>query len=282
VRIPKVLRRKAMLKKLTVWAVGLMVVSFFASAASAQMTGRQVMEKQKSLHKVKTEIGSENMLLVDKGGSKETRQVRRYAKETGKDLHKYLVVFLSPGDIRGTALRTWENKGGDNDQWLYLPAQKKEQRIAKAGKKNYFMGTDFTYEDMEPEDLDNYNYTILKSENINHDGQTHDCWVIQAVPANEKKKRESGYAQRVMWIEKVHYTTLKTDFYDTRNKLQKTQTNHEYVNVGGTVWRPKKTWMKHHEKNHQTVTMTTSRKINVPLDDSTFTERFILSGKHLD
>lgn len=267
---------------LTGLLMGLLWVFCSTYALAAEMTGRQVMEKQKELHKVKTEIGSENMLLVDKSGNKENRQVKRYAKETAKDLHKYLVVFLSPGDIRGTALRTWENKGGDNDQWLYLPAQKKEQRIAKAGKKNYFMGTDFTYEDMEPEDLNNFNYTILRTENLVHDGKNHQCYVIQAVPANEKKKRESGYAQRIMWIENNHFTTLKTEFYDTRNKLQKTQTNHEYTNVGGTVWRPSKTWMKHHEKNHQTITSTTKRTINVPLDDSTFTERFILSGKHLD
>lgn len=258
------------------WLLGTSVVF------GQELSGREVMEKQKELHKVKSEIGSENMLLVDKDGGKESRQVKRYAKEVGKDLHRYLVVFLSPGDIRGTALRTWENKDGDNDQWLYLPAQKREQRIAKAGKKNYFMGTDFTYEDMEPEELDNFTYTTLRSENLTQDGKVQNCYVIQAVPANEKKRRESGYSQRVMWIEKTNLTTLKTDFYDLRSKLQKTQTNHEFANIGGTVWRPKKSLMKHHEKKHQTVTATTSRVINTSLDDSTFTERFIMSGKHLD
>lgn len=263
--------------------LSLLLALLLASAVFAQeMTGRQVMEKQKERHKVKSEIGSENMLLVDKDGARENRQVKRYAKEVGKDLHRYLVVFLSPGDIRGTALRTWENKDGDNDQWLYLPAQKKEQRIAKAGKKNYFMGTDFTYEDMEPEELDNYTYNMLRSESLTQDGKAQNCHVIQAVPANDRKKRESGYSQRVMWIEKTNLVTLKTDFYDFRGKLQKTQTNHEFSNIGGTVWRPKKSLMRHHEKNHQTVTATTNRVINTSLDDSTFTERFIMSGKHLD
>lgn len=101
------------------------------------------MEKQKERHKVKTEIGNEDMVLLDKSGAKENRQVVRYAKEVGKDLHRYLVVFLSPGDIRGTALRTWEKKGGDNDQWLYLPAKKTEQRIAKAGEKKLLHGHRF-------------------------------------------------------------------------------------------------------------------------------------------
>jgi len=270
-----------MAKRTVIWIIGILFL-FSASVVSAQMTGKQVMEKQKERHKVKTEIGKEDMVLQDKSGAKENRQVVRYAKEVGKDLHRYLIVFLSPGDIRGTALRTWEKKGGDNDQWLYLPAQKKEQRIAKAGKKNYFMGTDFTFEDMEPEDLNNFNYNILRSEQFSHEGKAYDCYVIEALPANDKKKLETGYAKRVMWIEKANLTTLKTDFYDKREKLQKTQLNYKYENVGGAVMRPKQTIMNHLEKGHKTATTTKSRQINTNIADSAFTEQFIQSGKHLE
>ena len=88
-----------MIKRTVIWIVGILFL-LSAASVSAQMTGRQVMEKQKERHKVKTEIGNEDMMLVDKSGAKENRQVVRYAKEVGKDLHRYLVVFLSPGDIR--------------------------------------------------------------------------------------------------------------------------------------------------------------------------------------
>ncbi len=249
-------------------------------AQAAEMTGREVMEKQKELHKVKSEIGSEIMLLVDKDGSKEKRLVKRYAKEVGNDIHRYLIVFLDPADIRGTALLTWEQKERENDQWLYLPAQKKMQRIAKGSKKNYFMGTDFTYEDMEPEDIDNFNYTILRSEKLNQDKKDLDCYVIEATPANKEKKRESGYSKRIMWIENKHLYTLKVEFYDRRERLQKKQTNHAMENVSGTVWRAKKTLMSHLERKHKTLTGITSREINSSVKDLIFTERFILSGKY--
>ncbi|MDA8125266.1 MAG: outer membrane lipoprotein-sorting protein [Deltaproteobacteria bacterium] len=271
-----------MQRKHTVWMSVVLSLIAASFASAAEMTGKQIMETQKERHKVKTEIGAENMLLMDKDGGKENRQLKRYAKEVEKDLHRYLVVFLSPGDIRGTALRTWENKSGENDQWLYLPASKKEQRIAKSSKKNYFMGTDLTYEDMEPEDLDNFTYNLLRTENFSADGKAQSCYVVEAIPANDAKKQESGYSKRIMWIENVNLTTLKTEFYDRRDKLQKVQTNHEFANVGGTVWRPKKSLMDNKEKNHKTVTSTTAREINTALDSSTFTERFITSGKHLD
>jgi len=248
--------------------------------AQAEMTGREVMDKQEEMHKVQTEVGDEIMMLVDKDGNKEKRNVKRYTKEMGDDLYHYLIVFLSPADIKGTALLTWEQKERENDQWLYLPAQKKMQRIAKGSKKNYFMGTDFTYEDMEPENLDNFNYTILRTEKLELDKKVSECYVIEAVPANDEKKRESGYSKRIMWIEKEHFYTLKTEFYDRRERKQKVQTNYKMENVSGTIWRPKQTLMDHLEKEHKTVTGITGRKINVDLQDSIFTERYILSGKH--
>jgi hypothetical protein len=259
---------------------------FFLAAATtsllaAEMTGKQVMEKQKELHRVKTELGVEIMLLVDKSGGKEKRNVNRYAKEMEDDVNRYLVVFLSPADIRATALLTWENKDRGNDQWLYMPATKKMQRIAKGSKKNYFMGTDFTYEDMEPEDIENFTYTILKTETINRDDKDQECWMIEAVPANKAKAKESGYSKRHLWIEKAYYSTLKADFFDRRKRLLKTQTSHKLHNVEGTVWRAKQTLMKHHQKNHKTLTVVTERKINKGIKDNVFTERFILTGKHV-
>lgn len=270
------------MKKLIACILTVLFVMSFTLVQAAELTGRQIMEKQKERHKVKSEVGSEIMLLVDKDKNQEKRQVKRYAKETGKDLHRYLVVFQAPADVKGTALLTWEQKGRENDQWLYLPAQKKMQRIAKGSKKNYFMGTDFTYEDMEPEDINNFNYTVIRSEQFSQDGKMKECYVIEAIPANDEKKQESGYSKRIMWIDKENFITLKGEFYDRRGRLLKTQTSHELENVGGTVWRPKKTMMNHHEKNHKTITAVTSRKINSAIDAQVFTERFILSGSHTE
>ena len=47
-----------MAKRAIILVFGILFL-FSAAAVSAQMTGRQVMEKQKERHKVKTEIGKE-------------------------------------------------------------------------------------------------------------------------------------------------------------------------------------------------------------------------------
>ena len=249
----------------------------FAAPAEGKLTGRQIMEKQKELHKVSSEFEFQKMVLVDKTGSKETRDVRRYIQEQEEDVFRSLIVFLQPSDIKGTALLTWQHKNQADDQWLYLPAHGKMQRIAKGGKRNYFMGTDFTYEDMQSEEFDDYKYTLLKEESCANE---YTCYVVEAIPANKEKERASGYSKRIMWLRKDIFFTVKIEFYDRRKKLIKTQTNSAIANVKGTIWRTRKTLMDNHKAKHKTAIMVVKREVNEEIPAKTFTERFILKGEH--
>ena len=250
----------------------------FAAPEEDKLTGRQIMEKQKELHKVSSEIEFQKMVLVDKSGTKETRDVRRYIQEQEEvDVFRSLIVFLQPADIKGTALLNWQHKDQSDDQWLYLPAQGKMQRIAKGGGRNYFMGTDFTYEDMQSEEFDDYKYTLLKEEPFAEEGT---CYVVEAIPATKEKERGSGYSKRVMWLRKDIFLTVKVDFYGRRKKLIKTQTNSAIENVKGTIWRAKKTLMDNFKVKHKTAIMVVKRAVNEEIPAKTFTERFILKGEH--
>ncbi len=162
---------EAMVKR--VWVLIFSLVCINAAAAS-EMTGREIMQKQKDLHQSKTEFIEQNMILVDRSGGKEARKLRHYLSESEPDVDRALIVFLSPADIRGTALLTWQHKDRDDDQWLYLPAQGKMQRIVKGGKRNSFMGTDFTYEDLENEVLDDFTYTRTGDEEVDESP----CYVV--------------------------------------------------------------------------------------------------------
>jgi len=241
-----------------------------------EMSGREVIEKHKDLNRCQTEFIDQNMTLVDRGGREEVRRVNNYKMEVEKDVDRTLFVFLTPADVKGTALLTWQHKNQEDDQWLYLPARGKMQRIAAGGKKNYFMGTDFTYEDLQGEDVDDYSYAILREENIGEGP----CYVIEAIPANEEVKKKSAYSKRILWITKQQYRAEKIEFYDSREKLIKTQTNGDWENPTGTIWRAGKILMDNHMKRHKTIFESINREINQSIDEQTFTSRFILMGRH--
>ena len=245
-------------------------------APAGELTGRQIMELQKERHAVKSDMADIVMLLIDKKGNKKQRFLIRYGKEFENGLKRALLVFKEPKDIAGTALLTWEIEGGQSKQWLYLPSQKKMQRIANQSRKANFMGTDFTYEDLQPDAIENYNYNILGSEKVNK----ADCYIVEITPATKEKQRESAYSKRLIWVKKDIFFSVKIEFYDRRGRLIKTQTNHDLTHLEGDVWMAKKSLMTNHKKKHKTLMGVKSRKINIPVDETVFTERFVLSGKH--
>jgi len=255
----------------------LLIVTFLSMTFSAAFAedGRSIMEKQKKMQSTKNEYSYEQMVLVDSSGGKEARTLTRNTKEVGDDKHKVLLVFLTPADIKGTALLTWEQKDRDDDQWLFMPDLGKMQRIAKGSKKNYFMGTDFTYEDMSSENLDNFKYTIIREEKI----KDADVWVIEAVPVDSYKKK-SSYSKRILWIRKDMYVSAKIEFYGRKGELIKTQVADKFQHLGGTVYRAGVTLMNNKKENHKTFVKTIKIDIKNDIDEGIFSERYILKGLH--
>jgi len=99
---------------------------------------------------------------------------------------RFLGVFLAPPDERGTKLLTIENMERQDDHFLYLPFLGRVKRIYGGRRQEPFLGTDFTFEDMEPLHAADFDATLGPSEKL--DG--HDYYVVSAVP-----RRESAYAR---------------------------------------------------------------------------------------
>src|SRR5262245_18954686 len=174
------------------------------------------MQKHRQVQRVKDEEEQLLLRLVSKSGAVKERRVVRYTLNGASDLNKILIRFLAPRDVENTALLTWEAKDGHDDQWLYLPATRNAKRIAAAGKKNRFMGTDFAYEDLRPENLAAHTYRATGDETL--DGQ--ECWVIESVPANERQASDTGYSKRRLWVRKDNYTLVKLEYYDKQRRRE--------------------------------------------------------------
>lgn len=245
-----------------------------APPASGQ-TGLDVMKKQKELLKTQDEYEVLKMALVNPQGQKKERKVVRYTKTDKSDLNKIFIRFTSPRDVENTGLLTWEKKGGDDDQWLYLPATKKAKRIASSGKKNRFMGTDFSFEDLRPEPLDAYEYKLLGTESC--DGKS--CSVVEAVPKTEREKQDSGYSKRKFWVLQDNHFSVKREFYDQTGTLEKIERSTDLKSLGGTLWRANSIEMEDVKKRTKTILTVEQRKINQGLTDDVFTERELTKEK---
>jgi len=243
-----------------------LIITGFQSSFTKGMSGYDIMKRQKDWQKANTEFEQQTWVLVDKGGNKSKRSVHNWGKETGKDIHRGLLVFLSPSNIKGTSIMTWQKKVGDDVQWLYEPANKKVQRLSSGSKSNYFMGTDFIYEDLQSEELEDYNYKVLKQDKVDGDK----CYVVEAKP---KSKRNTSYGKRVLWIHASKFYTVKTDFYNLRGKLIKTQVSRNFKKVSGKKYRPEENIMINHDKKTKTLVRVDKRVLNKGISTDFFSER---------
>jgi hypothetical protein len=251
--------------------IGILSVALFIVPrllCAEELTGQQIREKQEEMQRLGDEEETLAMQLIDSRGKTKDREIVRYTMKTLEDANKLMIKFSLPADVKGTALLTWEHKDREDDQWLYLPALRKEKRISSSGKKNKFMGTDFTYEDLRPKKLAVYEYKLIETESI--DGQ--ECFVVEALPATEKEKKESGYGKRKLWIRKDIYYTIKEEYYDKDDILTKIKTETDLKNIADTTaWRADSVTMNNIEENHQTVLTVKTRKVNQGLNEDLFT-----------
>lgn len=241
----------------------------------SQFTGRNIMLKVDNQQEVKSQYGKTRMTLINKKGKKRIRDLLRYEKSYYGDKginKKTLVFFEYPSDIRGTGLLLWtyEDIKKDDDRWLYLPALKKIRRIAGESKNNYFMGTDFTYDDMGGRDVDEDTYELLSDEEV--DGIT--CHKIKSIPVD----KSDMYGKKIVWVIPGKWVVTKVEFYDKKGKLLKELRATDFRSVDD-IWTPFKLHMNNFSKNHQTVIEVEEMNYNIEIKDQVFTATILQRGK---
>ena len=258
------------------------VLSFIGVGLLFAMTGREIMDKQKELQSTDSEETKEYMILINEDGSKEKREVSVKKKKNGDDLTNSLIVFVRPAEVQGTALLNIQQDGGVELQYVYMPAQKILQRIAQGAKKSYFMGTDFTYEDLSPDKLDNYNYKLIKEEKVKvtASDKNEDCYVVEAIPTDAYRPK-TNYGKKLLWITKDKFYTKKVEFYDKKLNFIKSEVSWNFVNKGGTVYRPLKVFVNNKKENHKTLVQVSNIKINLPISNKIFTKRYLVNEEHM-
>jgi outer membrane lipoprotein-sorting protein len=213
--------------------------------------------------------------LIDRRGNVREREMISFRKDYGKD-SKSITYFLAPSNVRDTALLTWDYDGieKDDDQWLYLPALKKVRRISSSDRGDYFMGTDFTFEDIkQTPELEDYNWILTGSESL--DGQ--EVWVVEGKPKTDELKKNLGYSNTRYYIRKDINMYIRVDFWDRKGKELKRLVSEEIRQIDG-VWTAIRGTMRNSQSGHRTELSFSEHRYNSGISDRTFSERMLKRG----
>lgn len=256
--------------------------AIFSSFINAQeLSAYEVMMKVENRYTGDSSVGQYTMVLIDRRERQRVRNLRIYKKDFGKD-NKALSLFETPADIRGTAYLNfdWENQDRDDDSWLYLPALQRVKRIASSDTSDSFLGSDFTYADINGYELDWYNYSFV-NESESLDG--FEVWVVEATPkAQFKHKAEdaTGYSKMKSWIRKDNFVQVRGQVWELRgNKIK--YFNSTEIELIDDIWTTKRLQViatRNGRQEHASVLQINSIDYNVKVDDSSFTTEYMQRG----
>ena len=157
-------------------------------------------------------------MSIGEGGSKREREIAVSTKlYDGGATEKRLYRFLSPADVKGTGFLVFDYVSKADDMWLYMPAMHKTRRVVSSERSKSFMGSDFSYGDLNIPALDEFDYSLVKEE----DAGGEKCWVIDAVPKSKDTAKAEGYDKKTYWISQKTYAVRKGVFVDLDGKAIK-------------------------------------------------------------
>jgi outer membrane lipoprotein-sorting protein len=175
---------------------------------------------------------------------------------------KAVLRFSAPAEVKGVALLIENHTDRASDQWMWTPAIERDRRIALQDRSTRFFGTDFSFEDLEERDVDQYDYVLVGDDTI---GDAV-CWKIELTP---KRTRTSQYTRSVAWIRKDNYAYVRVDNF-VKNELVKRLTLSSLENVQG-IWTAKLLDMADLRRSTHTRLALLAVKYNVPVKSEDFT-----------
>jgi len=169
---------------------------------------------------------------------------------------KAILRFTAPAEVKGVALLIVNHPDRASDQWMWRPSIGRDQRIALQDRSTRFFGTDFSFEDLEERDVEQYNFKLLGDEN----GQ----WKIESRP-----RKASQYAYSYLWVKKDNYTMVKVEAYN-KNGPVRTIDYRDFELVSG-IWTARTVEVNDLARKSRTILKYDKLEYNLPLKDDNFT-----------
>ncbi|HLH32110.1 MAG TPA: outer membrane lipoprotein-sorting protein [Terriglobia bacterium] len=204
----------------------------------------------------------EGTLTVIDAKNKTTEKRWVYDRTGSHGNSKAVLRFTAPAEVKGVALLIINHPDRSSDQWMWTPAINRERRIAFQDRSTRFFGTDFSFEDLEERDTDQFDYKMLGDDSI--DGAA--CWKLQSTP---KQSKVSQYSHSYLWVRKDNYAFAQIENYSKEQLIRRAH----YTDIRNDqgIWTAHQIDMHDLKRNSHTILKIEKLQYNIPMAEDTFT-----------
>lgn len=232
-----------------------------ASVVAYGEDARGIVEQAQNRARAKSQHYEGTLRTVDaRGKTTEKRWVYDRMGSFGNS--KVVLRFTAPADVKGVALLIVNHPDRASDQWMWTPAIQRDRRIALQDRSTRFFGTDFSFEDLEERDVNQFDYTLAGEETI--DGAR--AWKIEGKP---KQSKSSQYTRSVIWIRKDNYVFVQVENY-RKDQLVRRGNYRDIQQVQG-IWTARRLEMTDLTRNSRTILELERLQYNTPMREEDFT-----------
>jgi outer membrane lipoprotein-sorting protein len=238
----------------------LLLTAFLAMPLMAQ-DARQIVEESQRRGRANSQR-YEGLLEVIGPDSKVTKKAWQFTRIGSYGNSKGVIRFSAPAEVKGVALLVVNHPDRSSDQWMWTPAIGRDRRIALQDRSTRFFGTDFSFEDLEERDVNQFEYRLLGEAPM--DGVP--CWKIESKP---RQSKSSQYTLTLIWVRKDNYVPAQ---YESWIKDQPVRRLHQtdIRSVQG-IWTPHTLEMTDLRRRSRTILRFEKLEYNVAVKDEEFT-----------
>ncbi|BBJ28632.1 outer membrane lipoprotein-sorting protein [Athalassotoga saccharophila] len=235
--------------------LGILVTTWIvAFSMTGQEVINQVINQNSDFKNQKIEMN----MKISENGQVDSYTLFIYIYNKSTDQKYALIRFVSPESIKGMSFLSL----GSNDEYLYMPAYHRIERIAGSSKNSKFAGSDFTFNDLS--------LLYAQEQNANYDliSKSATCYILEVT---SKPNTNFEYSKLIMTIEIDHMLPQKVEFYKGTS-LYKTMICKDLTNFDGH-WSYKQIDMKMADGSSETRLEIENIQSNIDIPESFFSVR---------
>ena len=241
------------------------------------LDGQQVMQAVNARDEGERVTRDLRIELTDRRGKIRLQETRGFRRYFGAE-KRTVIFYRAPSNIRDTAFLTYDYPDAevDDDQWLYLPALRKVRRISASDRGDYFLGTDFTYEEIKKEnkiEIGDYRLTRVGSETVNG----YECIVVEGEPRTQKIAKELGYSKVVWRVDPLIWMPRSSDYWDVNGNHLKTIDTPVIEQIDG-IWTALEINVVNHKTNHRSAFTFSNVDYSSDVPEKLFGQRSLTRG----